>query len=694
MGRRQNQYESSVSAPLAFALFWAVCAVTVDAQTPQYLSEAFQLTTDTTSQPDVGPAPDSDDDVDSLLNMDLDQLSRADVVVPAMDTVVSTVSRQESTVGRSPAAVFVITAEMIKRSGALTIPDLLRMVPGVQVAQIDANKWAITARGFNNQYANKLLVQIDGQSVYNQAFSGVFWDAEDLVLQDIERIEVIRGPGATVWGANAVNGVINIITKNAKDTQGALISGGTGTEQRGFSTVRYGGQIGEDLSWRVFGKQFERDGGYSTDTQFDDWRQARTGFRADWTPSKCDSLMFKGDLFEGDSGSFLFPTTPYDTRLNGGSALARWTRVIDDRSDWTLKSYYSQRSRHDVFAEYFEETFDIDFHYRFPIGQRHNVIAGGGYRHINDSLAFVSPLSSYIPAERKTDLYSCFVQDEITLVDDRWYLTLGSKFENNVFSGFEYQPSARLLYLPSDRQSVWAAVSRAVRTPNRTEHGIAATIPVDPTVPMYMALNGNTEVEAEDLLAVEFGYRAQPIDEFSWDLALFYNDYENLIIPQALGAPVFDGGLGGLLLPALLVNGASADTYGAELAVTLQLCEELQMRGAYTLLIADIHTASTLYDQPQQGSPNNQLYLQMSWDPRCDLHFDFIGRYVDNLPAYNVSSYFVSDMRVAWRPTRHFEWALVGRNLYDPAHREFTGLTTTTGTLVEEELFTTLTWEY
>ena len=216
------------------------------------------------------------DPLQDVLDLDLEQLSQAEVVVPAMQTVVSSVSRQESTVGRSPAAVFVITPEMIRRSGATNVPELLRMVPGVEVAHINSHGWAITARGFNLALASKLLVQIDGRAVYTQVFNGVFWDDQDVVLQDIERIEVIRGPGATVWGANAVNGIINIITKHADATQGTLLYVGVGTEEREFSTVRYGGQIGDDLHWRMYGKQFERDGLYdSIDGQFDDWRQER-----------------------------------------------------------------------------------------------------------------------------------------------------------------------------------------------------------------------------------------------------------------------------------------------------------------------------------------------------------------------------------------------------------------------------------
>jgi iron complex outermembrane receptor protein len=637
-----------------------------------------------------------------VLDMDLEQLSRADVVVPAMDTVVSTVSRQESTIGRSPAAVFVITPEMIRRSGATNIPDLLRMVPGVEVARIDANKWAITIRGFNSRFANKLLVQIDGRTVYAQSFSGVFWDMQDVVLQDIERIEVIRGPGATVWGANAVNGVINIITKQAKDTQGPLVSGGAGTEERGFSTVRYGDRIGDDFHWRVYGKQFERDGGYFADGEFDDWRQARGGFRADWTPSDCDTFTIQGDFYEGASGTFAIGSSAAppvsvnriaDTPVRGQNYLIRWTRVIDDQSDWTMQAFYDEWNRGEPFAENGQQTFDLDFHRRFPWGHRHNVIVGAGFRDIDDHIFFDPVVGAITPAVLDTNLFSYFVQDEIMLEEDRWYLIAGSKFEHNDFTGFEYQPSVRLLHLPSERESVWAAVSRAVRTPNRIEHHVTVNDLLSPIGPVYIQTSGDESVVAEELLAFEAGYRAQPTDDFSWDLAGFYNNYQNVVAVSPAGAEFFDPGLGALVIPLAYSNSASADSYGFELASTYRVNPQWELSGSYSLLYLDVdEPAGSLI---QGSSPHNQVFLRSSWNPRCDMEVDLIGRYVDNLPARGVSSYLTMDVRIAWRPYKNLEWAVVGRNLLDSPHAEFTDeLAGTIGTEVQPEVFTMLTWSY
>ncbi|HYO26309.1 MAG TPA: TonB-dependent receptor plug domain-containing protein [Lacipirellulaceae bacterium] len=643
------------------------------------------------------------DDLDSLLDaadQDIAQLGRVNVAAaPSLAAEVTSVSRQVSTVGQSPAAVFVITQEMIQRSGANNLPDLLRLAPGIEVARIEANKWAITSRGFNSLYAKYLLVQIDGRAVYTQFFSGVVWDLQDVVLQDIERIEVVRGPGATVWGANAVNGVINIITKKAAETQGVLATGGTGTEERGFSTFRYGGQAGQDLHWRIYGKQFERDGGYFFGDDFDDWRQARGGFRADWTPTPDDLITAQGDMFDGDSGEGKFVSFPgfpfiapqtFDNHERGQNAVLRWSHAIDADSDWSVQTYYDRWARTYPFADLQQETFDVDAQYRFPMGDRHNVICGASYRHIDDYF-FGDFDVSVDPVARNTNLFGCFIQDEISLSEDLWSLIVGSKFEHNDFTGFEYQPSVRLLHTPDQRRTVWAAVSRAVRTPNRFDEDLTLNQFVAPG-PTFVRISGNRGIEAEDLLAFELGYRAQPTERFSWDLATFYNDYSDLHGPIATGAPFFDPSIPGVVVPQTLDNVFTADTYGAELASTLQVRPDWRLSGAYTLLYIDMHASPT--DFTQGSSPRNQANLRSSWNLRPDLDLDLIGRYVDSLPALGVHSYLTMDARLAWRPWHDFEWAVVGRNLLDDRHAEFrdtfSGIISTE---VQSEVFTTLTWK-
>jgi iron complex outermembrane receptor protein len=646
--------------------------------------------------------PSAASETDDVLDMDLDQLSQADVVVPAMDTLVSSVTRKESTVGRSPAAVFVITPEMIQRSGANNVPDLLRMVPGLDVAQIDANKWAISCRGFNNLYAGMLLVQIDGRAIYSQIFSGVFWDAQDLVLEDIERIEVVRGPGATVWGANAVNGVINIITKRAQDPQGALVVAGAGTQYREFGTVRYGGQAGDDLYWRIYGKQFDRDLGRYPGADFgvDEWRQGRGGFRTDWTPSEWDEFTFQGDFYDGVSSSFdndTFPTAPFSRDLlfgqniSGQNVIGRWTHTIDENADWALQAYFDHPVRDSLIVHDEQQILDLDFQYHVLWNESHNVVCGAGYRRIDDEFLGTFAVS-LDPPRQTTNLYSYFIQDEIALVEDEWYFVAGSKFEHNDFTGFEFQPSVRLLYLPSERESIWAAVSRAVRTPNRINEDSIVNRLVTPAGPTFSRLDGNRSIQSEDLLAYELGYRAQPTDDFSWDLAVFYNDYTDLINVAPNGAPFFDPGLG-VVVPLEFANVLAGETYGAELASTYRVGPQWELTGAYTLLYMDIPELGV--DLLEGSSPQNQVYLRSSWNPRRDWQLDLIGRYVDNLPAIQVPSYLTADVRLAWRPVQNLEWAVVGRNLIDSPHQEFVDeLGGVIASEVDAEVFTTLTWTY
>jgi iron complex outermembrane receptor protein len=647
------------------------------------------------------------DDLDSLLDAadeDISQLSNVNVTAaPSLAEEVTSVARQVSTVGKSPAAVFVITQEMIKHSAANNIPDLLRLVPGLEVARVDSNKWAVSSRGFNGQYAKHMLVQIDGRAVYNQFYSGVVWSMQDVPLQDIERIEVVRGPGATVWGANAVNGVINIITKSADDTQGVLAYGGTGTEERGFSTLRYGGKIGDDLSYRVYGKQFERDGGYLFGPEADDWRQARGGFRADWTPTGDDVITLQGDMFDGDTGEtrlvpfsgfpFVAPLA-YDNHDQGQNCVLRWSRVINDDSDWSVQTYYDRLSRTTPFVDLEQRTADIDAQYRFPVGARHNVICGAGYRQIDDRF-FGSVFDVTLdPAARNTNLFSAFIQDEITLSEDVWRLIMGAKWIHNDFSGPEYQPSIRLLHTPDERQTLWAAVSRAVRTPNRIEDDLTfhQFVGFNPN-PTFVRIVGNRALEAEDLVAYELGYRAQPTESFSWDLATFYNNYTDLSGPVAIGAPFFDPTIPAVIVPQTLDNTLGADSYGAELATTLQMNPDWRLSGAYTLLYIDMHAGPT--DFTEGSNPHNQASVRSSWALNPEWDLDLIGRYVDNLPALGISSYVAADARLAWHPSDNFEWAVVGRNLLDDRHAEFSEVFSgVIGTEVQSEVFTTLTWTH
>lgn len=640
-------------------------------------------------------------DFDSLLklaeNGDVGKLTQIKVSdhVPSMQTEVTTVSRTVSTVGKSPAAIFVITNDMIRRSGATNVPEVLRMAPGVEVARIDSNKYAITIRGFNNRFSNKLLVQIDGRTVYTPLFAGVYWDAQMVMLEDVDRIEVIRGPGATVWGANAVNGVINVISKTAGKTQGLFAQAGGGSYERDFGQVRYGGQSG-DLDYRFYGMYNNRAGGEPTfapfePAGFDSWRVGQAGFRMDFDPGRLgdDIFTLQGDFLNGKSGSrniIAAPLPPtfetlidYDTPYSTQDGIARWTHKIDDERDWTVQAWYDNSVR-DVRGLNFLEhrnTFDLDIQNRFPIGDDHKIVWGGGYRSSNDRLDYSSaPLTTISFSDDSVSLrqYSYFVQDTINLHQEEWFLTLGSKFQHYTYSDFEYQPTARLLYAPDERHSVWGAVSRAVRLPSRAEETLRLTLPTpfDAPVPVFAFINSNGNLLSEELLAWEIGYRAQPIDAFSWDLATFYNQYDNLIV-FANGAPIITPF--GVLASQTAANGASAESYGFELAASYEFSSDWTVRLAYSYISIFVHPNTGVsgpgLEDAEIQVPNNQLYLQSSWNPNERWQVDLIGRYVDALNHGEIPSYFAGDARLAyqWQPSA--ELFLVGRNLFDRDHPEF-----------------------
>lgn len=584
-------------------------------------------------------------DATSLKKLSLEELFNLEV------TSVSSKAERQSEVA---AAVRIVTGEDIRKMGALSIPEALRYVPGVEVARIDSRQYAITARGFNGSVANKLLVLIDGRSVYTPLFSGVFWDAQDAFLEDVAQIEVIRGPGATVWGANAVNGVINVISKPARETRGFLVTGGAGNVDRGFGGVRYGGTIGPNAFFRVYGKTFDRDASLRPNGQEtgDDFKMSQGGFRVDWTPPTAEAITLQGDFYGGSAEQ---PTSD-DQETSGGNVLARWTHRFSPRSDLQFTTYYDRTDR--TIPNQFEEdldTYDASLRHRFGVGERHDVVWGLGYRQTFDAIRN-SPGLAFLPDRLKQEVFSGFVQDEITLAKDRLVWTLGSKVDHNDYTGVEYQPSTRLSYTPNSRQTVWASVSRAVREPSRIDRDFYS-----PATPPYFLAGGPT-FDSEVLRAYELGFRNQLSHNVTVSVAGFYDSYDKLRSVE-MGPP------------ATLANGLEGNSHGVEGVASVQAREWWRLTGGYTYLELELEAAprSTDVTQVRQtgDSPHTQGFVRSSMTLPHDLSLDLGVRYVGELSNQRVPSYVACDGRLAWQPASTVEVAVVGTNLFDPRHPEF-----------------------
>jgi len=584
---------------------------------------------------------------------------------------------------------------MIRRSGARSIPELLRMVPGLYVARIDSNKWNVSSRGFSSRFARKLLVQIDGRTVYSPLIAGTFWDVQDVLLKDIERIEIIRGPGATLWGENAVNGIINILTKSAKETHGVYVESGGGTEERGFASTRVGSVSDSGVHWRVYSKWFERDRQFHPAGQAsDDWRQGRVGFRADWDPSCCDSYTLQGDYYVGSNGIAnqqpLIGLGVGNEPVFGGNLVGRWTRVFDDESDMTLQIYYDRTERDTLGFDQNINIFDVDFQHRFPLSDRHKAIWGVGYRRIWDRLpnSNVPAILAMNPTERTVELFSAFIQDEITLVEDSLFFTLGTKIGDNTYTDFEVQPSARLLWQVNEQNAAWASVSRAVRIPSRVEHdGRIVINDIGGVTPI--TLTGSRNLVAEELIAYEIGYRQQLSDRFSWDLALFYNVDEDLVNFRSTSTPT----------TLQFFNGTRAESYGVELAGQVDVTETWRVFGWYSFLRLNFKndpSALASEEVNEGGNPTHQVFLMSSWDLCEDLELDVLARYVDNVTFANLSHYISMDIRLAWRASENMEFTVVGQNLLDSRRQEYRSslFVFEVPTEVQRGVYAMMSWDY
>ena len=630
---------------------------------------------------------------DPFSNSDLTELTLEEL----MSVEVTSVSKKKQKLSESAAAIFVITQEDIRRSGVTSIPEALRMVPGIQVSRGSKNQWNISARGFNERFTNKLLVLIDGRTVYNPLFAGVTWETQDTILEDIERIEVIRGPGGALWGVNAVNGVINIITKHAQATEGLMVSG-VGGEEEGIVSIRQGGSHGSDLHYRLFTKYFNRDTSFNAMGAHDDTRMFRSGFRTDWEPATQHHVMFQGEFYTGDGGQqstvattptfpFGFTTGNEDLEMSGGHFLTRWEHTWGSGSDMALQFFYDRYERTENTIKATIDTFDMDFQHGFEFFGNQEILWGLEYRYWMDDLDNTQGTSVF-PDSKSFDLLSGFLQDQITLIPDTFILTIGTKLSDNDFTGFEYQPNGRLLWIPAEGHSVWGAISRAVRVPSRLEDNSRLTFAPNATTPVPTRFLGNKNFKSEELLAFEIGYRLNTFERFTFDITGFYNQYDNVRGTRVIS-----------LLPptGTLENNLKVDTIGAEFATDIQLQEWWRIRGAYSYINMSVDgPINVALNTTGRATPHHQGSLRSLITLPYQVEFDSWLRVVDKLSAPNIASYVELDLRLGWKPLPNLDLSLVGQNLLDNHHPEAAPslFLTTQPTEVQRSFYGKITWNY
>lgn len=576
-----------------------------------------------------------------------------------MQVEVTSVSRRPERQAEVASSIQVVRGEDIRRSGATSIPQALRLASNLHVARVDSRQWAISARGFNSTTGNKMLVMIDGRTVYTPLFSGVFWDAQDVFLPDVDRIEVVSGPGATLWGANAVNGVISVVSKAARDTQGAYVEGGGGAEIPGFAGARYGGALSPDLHYRVYGKHITRDDSAlpNGDDALDRWQMTQGGFRTDWDASPTTVLTLQGDTYGGT-----VETPTEDLGLSGGNVLGRWSQGLAEDSSLQLQ-VYADRTYRDIPDSIGEtlDTYDIDFQHHCRPLARHDVTWGLGYRLLVDDIDN-PPNIAFLPAEVTRDLFTGFLQDEIALIHDRLALTLGSKVEHNDYTGLEIQPSARVVLRPADQHTLWASIARAVRTPSRADTELF--IPRDPP---HAIQGGGDDFQSESVWAYELGYRVQPDEWLSLSLALFYNDYDDLRSVEQANPPA--------PAPLVIANGFAGESYGAELSADAQIAPWWRMHAGYTTIRTDIRNRPGSTD-PSGGSveardPEHIVTARAAFDLGRRVELDLTPRYVGQIDNQDVPAYVELGVRLGWTPRPDYELSVVGQNLLHDQHPEF-----------------------
>ncbi len=631
---------------------------------------------------------------EDLFSLDLRALAQVKVV---------SVTKQEQNLSESAAAIHVVSAEDMRRAGITRLPEALRLVPGLMVHRINANQWAISARGFPSRFTRKLLTLVNGRSIYDPTFAGTYWPLQDFPIEEVARIEVILGPGATLWGANAVNGIINILTHDARNTHGNEVSVGIGNEDRLIAYAGHGGEqtFGDNAThYRVFASHKRLDGLVDTNgnSTRDDWHTERVGLRTDTNLKDGRELFVEADVLRMVANESTLvpgaPPPPANLTLqqprkisNAYHLLGKLSDSDDDGNHWSLQAYYDYAEL-DTTVGTRTATWDIEYQRGFRLADVHHVIWGVGGRSLRNSID-PGTYSNWKELTDRLELFNAFVQDEIRLMDDRLRVTLGSKVEKSEYTGVEFQPNARFTWLGLENHVFWGAVSRALRTPSRANRdlrslniaSLAGTNPANPFAPanVLVQLRGNEdvrEVESEELTAWELGYRFNEAANFSMDIALFYNDYGNLNsldigTPEPLGGP-------NIIVPLLRDNNLEGEAVGGEIAMNWQAASWWRLRADYSHFHVNLRTekpelvtpfsqvASDLYQQ----SPRHKVNLRSQMDLDNDVELDLWVRHVSDIPAQQINAYINMDARIGWKPNPDVELSLIGQNLLDDQQSE------------------------
>lgn len=649
----------------------------------------------------IAPVHEARADSSSLAELTIEEL---------MDITVVSPSKKSERIATTAAAVYVVTADDIRRTGAKNVPEALRNVPGVQVAQIDNSRWAISIRGPNGLFVDKVLVLIDGRSIYIPLFAGVYWDEQDLPLEDVDRIEVIRGPGGPLWGANAVNGVINIITKTAMQTEGVLVTGGVGSEQRAESMIRYGATLSDSTSVRAYAKYYERDDGEGIDgADANDANSGlRGGFRSDTRLDDGGRFTLSGDVNYVDEQlevktPMLHPPFTEQRRsrkrATEGNLLARLSVPGAGDDELQIQFYTDLIDRTDVVEQQLFVT-DVDMQYRFRPAPGHDLVSGMGYRFSYDEL-LPSEFASLSDETRALNRGTAFVQDEITLVPDTLYLIFGTKLELYEEASAELQPNARLRYSPSRRTTLWTAVSRAVGTPSRSEEELRLLVDSSTTpegVPVIVSLNGRNTEEVESLIAIEAGGRQQLWSNLSLDLTGFYNIYDDVQSFEPAAPSIVDAHPPFILQPLFYDHLMRFNAWGSELAVVYEPAAWWTVRGSATWLNIDRNprpSSRDILSGANDAFPHFMFGLRSSVDLTDDIEFDTMLRYVDRLEGIDAAEYAELDLRIGWQASEQLRLSLSGQNLLHDSHSEFReNLVSLAPIDVERSIFLKAEWSW